>query len=260
MKPLRVIIVDDEPLARRGVRQLLAQHGDVQVLAEAKNGREAVTLINNLRPDVVFLDVQMPAVDGFEVLRRLDGQRMPWVIFVTAHDSFAVRAFDVHALDYLVKPLHEDRFHAALSRAREKLNSAEAVRVAERLTSLLEDQVEGTTRDAKAPGRLVVPSRNGELILEIDDIDWIEADDYYAAIHTFGRRVLMRESLDVLEGRLSRLGFLRVHRKALVNLAKVREVRIDTARARVLLSNGTWVPVSRRRRRAVAGAVRRIAG
>ena len=260
MKTLRVVIVDDEPLGRRGVRQLLSAHEDVEIVAEARNGREAVALVRSLEPDVVFLDVQMPGIDGFEVLRRLNGCQLPWIIFVTAHDAFAVQAFEVHALDYLVKPLHEDRFHAALARARERLNSDEAVRLAKRLGSLLENRADQPNGHDKAAPRLIIPDRHGDTIVEANDIDWIEAYDYYAAIHIKGRRILTRDSMDVLETRLSPGSFVRVHRSAIVNLAKVRAIHVERARATVLLANGDRVPISRRRRRTVASAIRRFAG
>ena len=259
MKRMRAIIVDDEPLGRRGVRQLLCAHDDVEIIAEARNGREAVQLVRSLQPDLLFLDVQMPGIDGFGVLKRLDGHRLPWVIFVTAHDSFAVQAFEVHALDYLVKPLQEERFHTALSRAREKLNSDEAVQLAKRLTLLLANQPDQTIQKEKAAKRLVIPERQRDIVVETDDIDWIEAYDYYAAIHVRGRRILTRESMDVLEARLSSVGFLRVHRSAIVNLAKVREIHIESDRSIILLADGARVPVSRRRRRVVASAIRRFA-
>ena len=140
MNKIRAVIADDEPLARRGVRQLLAPHPDVAIVAEARNGSETVRVLRELKPDLLFLDVQMPELDGFDVLREIGATRMPAVIFVTAHDEFAVRAFDAHALDYLVKPLEEARFTEALERTRERLRSAEAVELARQLSALLKMQ------------------------------------------------------------------------------------------------------------------------
>jgi two-component system LytT family response regulator len=185
---------------------------------------------------------------------------MPSVIFVTAYDSFAVRAFEAHAVDYLVKPLHEDRFHEALARVYERHDSKAAVDLALRLSELLRSRGQESTQEARGATRLVIPDTHGDVVLDVDEIDWIEAYDYYAAIHTRGRRILMRESLEVLEGRLSSTRFIRVHRSAIVNLARVREIRVDRGQGVVLLNNGVRVPLSRRRRGFVAEAVRRFAG
>jgi two-component system, LytTR family, response regulator len=231
---IRVVIVDDEPIARRGIRNLLAAHEDVEIVGEARNGREAVGTLESLAPDLVFLDVQMPELDGFAVLRQVDPRRLPDVIFVTAHDTFAVRAFDEHAVDYLVKPVQEQRFRDALARARERLRSREAGR----------------------PQRLLISTNGVDLIVDAADIIWIEAVDYYASVHTIGRHHLIRQSLASLEERLDGERFVRVHRSAIVNLAQVREVR-DTD---VLLRDGTRLPLSRRRREQVASAIRRFAG
>jgi two-component system LytT family response regulator len=275
---MRVVIVDDEPLARRGIRQLLAAHADVEVAGEARNGREAVRILNALALDLVFLDVQMPEIDGFAVLRQLTIDPLPAVIFVTAFDTFAVRAFESHALDYLVKPVHEARFQDALARARERLQSREAVELSRRLSSLLASGVglaagaaaaagaaglAGVGIDPAAPPpsrRLVIGTGGSDLILEASEIDWIEADDYYAAVHARGKRHLVRESLASLETRLDRTQFVRVHRSAIVNLAQVREIRAQAlGDSTVVLRDGTQLPLSRRRREHVAEAIRRFA-
>lgn len=262
MSRIRVVIVDDEPLARHGIRQLLAAHPDVEVAGEARDGHEAVRMLRALAPDLVFLDVQMPELDGFDVLRRLDPERLPAVIFVTAHDTFAVRAFDQHALDYLVKPLNEARFHQAMARARERLRSRDAVELARRLSALLAaDASADAAVPPEPPRRLVVATAGADLVLELGEIQWIEADDYYAAVHARGRRHLVRESLASLEARLEPARFVRVHRSAIVNLAQVREVRSGLAdEPAVVLHDGTRVPLSRRRRRLVDQAIRRFAG
>lgn len=265
MNAIRVMIVDDEPLARRGIRQLLAPHADIEVAGEARNGREAVRMLKALAPDLVFLDVQMPELDGFAVLGQLDPDRLPFVIFVTAYDTFAVRAFESHAVDYLVKPVQEARFQDTLARARERLRSKEAVEVSRRLSLLLSNGTGGdssdTTRPPEPPRRLVIGTSGADLLVDVVEIDWIEAEDYYAAVHTGGRRHLVRESLASLEGRLDRAQFVRVHRSAIVNLAQVREVRSPAGGdALVVLRDGTQLPLSRRRREQVADAVRRFAG
>jgi two-component system LytT family response regulator len=259
MREIRALIVDDEPLARRGIRQLLERESDVTVVGEARNGRDALRALRTLDPELVFLDVQMPEVDGFGVLRAVGAERMPSVIFVTAYDAFAVRAFDAHAIDYLVKPLREARFAEAVQRVRDRLRSADAVTLSRQLSALL------ATTDAAQPvgppitgRRIVVPTTTGELVLDAEEIDWIEADDYYAAVHTRGRRHLIRESLASLEARLDPARFVRVHRSAIINLERVREYRADSSGDRaVLLRDGTRIPVSRRRRELVLELLRR---
>lgn len=230
MKKIRAVIVDDEPLARRGIRQLLAAHEDVEVAGEARDGREAARMLEALAPDLVFLDIQMPEMNGFDLLEQIAPATRPEVIFVTAYDTFAVRAFEERALDYLVKPIRASRFDDALSRARGRLRA--------RLR------------------RLVIPSADGDLVLDLSEVIWIEAEDYYAAIHGRGRRYLVRESLASLEARLNPTRFVRIHRSAIVNLDFVRQIGEST----VLLRNGSELPVSRRRREQVAEAIRRFAG
>jgi two-component system, LytTR family, response regulator len=257
--PVRVLIADDEPIARRGIRQLLATHGDIEVAGEARNGREAVRMIETLAPDLVFLDVQMPEFDGFEVLRRLARERTPAIIFVTAYDTFAVRAFEAHALDYIVKPIAEARFHDALSQARERLRSREALESSRRaIGELARDAQQGGTPPAR---RVIIGTAGSDLILDVAEIAWIEADDYYAAVHAGGKRHLVRESLASLEARLDRRQFVRAHRSAIVNLAEVREVRSSSqGEYLLLLKDGSQLPLSRRRRHNVEEAIRRFAG
>ena len=261
MREIRALIVDDEPLARRGIRQLLEREPDVTVVGEARNGREALRALRTLDPELVFLDVQMPEVDGFAVLRAVGPERMPPVIFVTAYDAFAVRAFDAHAIDYLVKPLREARFAEAVQRVRERLRSADAVTLSRQLSALLATTADARLAPQAATGRrIVVPTSTGELVLDAEEIDWIEADDYYAAVHTRGRRHLIRESLSSLESRLDPARFVRVHRSAIVNLDRVREYRTDTpGESAVLLRDGTRIAVSRRRREQVVELLRRHA-
>ena|SRR5690242_9269496 len=258
---MRVVIADDEPIARRGIRNLLASHRDVAIVGEARNGKDAVRLLKTLAPDLIFLDVQMPEMDGFAVLREIPRDCMPTVIFVTAYDSFAVRAFEAHALDYLVKPVNDERFEDALARARERLGSREALALSRRLASLLAagSPVSQSIADpTTSPRRLVISTSDGNLVVDVRDVSWIEADDYYAAVHSGGKRYLVRESLTSLESRLSSREFVRVHRTAIVNLAQVREVK--SAESALILRDGTRLPLSRRRRRRVQLAVRRYAG
>jgi two-component system LytT family response regulator len=249
---IRAVIADDEPLARRGIRQLLAAHSDVAVVAEARDGREAVRALRELKPDLLFLDVQMPVLDGFGVLREIGAERMPPVIFVTAYDEFAVRAFDAHALDYLVKPLEVARFAEALERARERLRTASAVELSRKLSALL-----AMRESEHARQRIVVPTATGDLVIDADEIDWIEADDYYAAVHARDGRHLIRESLASLEQRLDGGRFVRAHRSAIVNVDRVSEVRREAGEILLVLRNGVCIPISRRRRTRVTKLLRR---
>jgi two-component system, LytTR family, response regulator len=256
---IRALIVDDEPLARRGVRQLLAPYRDIEVVGECRDGREALRALTTLTPDLVFLDIQMPGLDGLEVIRMHGVERMPAVIFVTAHDEFAVRAFDAHALDYLVKPLSEARFRAAITRMRQRMRMADAVVLATRLSVLLGSEVAGHSRQSKATSsqtegvetsRLAVPTEAGQLLIDAGEIDWIEAEDYYAGIHANGKHYRIRESLAALEAKLDPARFIRVHRSAIVRLDQVRELNSEASpegEAVVVLRDGTRLPVSRRR-------------
>jgi two-component system, LytTR family, response regulator len=268
MAEIRALIADDEPLARRGIRQLLGAHPDVIVTGECRNGRETVRALRTLSPDLVFLDIQMPQLDGFEVLRAYGTAQMPAVVFVTAYDEFAVRAFEAHALDYLVKPVSEARFAEAMRHVRERLRSNQAVELAQKLEALLatherRDEIAEAraARPSRPARRLVVPTATAELVLDTSEIDWIQAEDYYAAIYALGKRHLIRESLASLEERLDPRCFVRVHRSAIVALDRVRELRsAGLGEWIVVLRDGTRVPVSRRRREQVAEVIRRGAG
>ena len=252
-----MLIVDDEPMARRGIRQLLASHDDIEIAGEAHNGAEAVRLIAELAPDLVFLDVQMPEVDGFAVLRQIDPERLPAIIFVTAYDAFAVRAFEARALDYLLKPLAEARSHDTLARARERFRFQ--AEVASWRRSLL--SLNARAPDRSRARRIIIGTAGSDLVLDVADISWIEADDYYAAVHSRGRRHLVRESLASLEARLDSRQFVRAHRRAIVNLAEVREIRSQSAgESLLILNDGSQLPLSRRRRQKVEDAMRRFAG
>jgi len=233
MNEIRVLIADDEPLARRGVAQLLEPHGDMRIVGQAGDGGEAVRLIEALRPDLLFLDVEMPENDGFGVLARSRRERRPAVVFLTAYEEYAVEAFDAQAVDYLVKPPTRQRFERALSRVREYLRLHPA-------------------EEQGAPAEhVVVDHRGGAQLLRPEEIDWVEAADYYAAVHAHGQRFLLRESLDSLEARLPAPPFLRVHRSALVNMTRMRRLARGDGGGTLVLASGAEVPVSRRRRAAV---------
>jgi two-component system LytT family response regulator len=247
-------VADDEPLARRGVRQLLAPHADMTVVGESRNGRETLQALDALAPELLFLDVQMPEMDGFEVLRVRGPGRMPAVVFVTAHDQFAVRAFEAHALDYLVKPLNVARFETALQRVRERLRLMKAADLASRLTALL--AAERAERERNGLERLVVSTPASELVIPVAEIDWISADDYYSRLHIGAKSHLLRESLTSLEAGLDPRRFTRVHRSAIVQLDRVRELRTSLHGDEVVLRDGSRIPVSRRKRAALDDLLR----
>lgn len=232
----KALIADDEPAARRGVQQLLAAFPEFAVAGECRNGAEVLTALDTLAPDVIFLDIQMPGIDGFEVIRRRTPEHMPEVIFLTAYDQFALRAFDAEALDYLVKPVSEARFAATIKRLLKRLRASEP-----------------TTE----PERIIVTTPRGAVVLNISDIDWIEAAGNYAQLWIGQRSYFLRESLHALAERLHKHGFLRAHRRALVRLDGVRELtRAQTGVLTAVLEGGTRIPISRRRSTAFVSALR----
>jgi two-component system LytT family response regulator len=231
-----VVIADDEPAARRGVRQLLAAFPDFTVVGECRDGAETLASIETLGPHVVFLDIQMPGLDGFEVIRRRTPDRMPAVVFLTAFDQFAVRAFEAAAFDYLLKPVSAERFGATMARLVRRLRA-----------------------DAPAgeDPAVVVKASRGTIVIPLREIDWIEAEDKYVRIWTGGRSYLLREPLRDVERRVRGQGFARAHRRALVRLAAAREVTVaKDGGVFASLGNGARVPISRRRRAAFLAAVR----
>jgi two-component system LytT family response regulator len=235
----KALIADDEPAARRGVRQLLEQFPEFVVIGECRNGAEVLTALDASPADVVFLDIQMPGIDGFEVIRRRTVERMPEVIFLTAYDQFALRAFEAEALDYLVKPVSQLRFAATMNRLIRRLRS--------------------TTR-ATDDERIVVTTSRGVEVLDINDLDWIEAAGNYVKLWIGSRSYFLRESLQIWEERVHRYGFIRAHRCALVRLDGVRELTRNRAGALIaILSNGARIPISRRRSAEFAAQVRNSA-
>jgi len=236
MKLWKALIADDEPAARRGVQQLLAAFPEFVVAGECRNGSEVLTALDTILPDVIFLDIQMPGLDGFEVIRRRTPERMPKVIFLTAYDQFALRAFEAEALDYLVKPVSETRFAATIKRLLKRLQAA--------------------TPNTE-PERIVATTSRGAVVLNLSDIDWIEAAGNYAQLWVGQRSYFLRESLHALAERLHPHGFLRAHRRALVQLNSVRELTRDqTGALTAVLNGGARIPISRRRSAPFLAAVR----
>jgi len=233
----RALIADDEPAARRGVRQLLAAFPEFAVAGECRNGAEVLAALDVSSPDVVFLDIQMPGVDGFEVIRRRSPERMPAVVFLTAFDQFAIKAFEAEALDYLVKPVTEARFAATMKRLERRLSSS--------LRSIARDD------------RIVVTTSRGAAVLHLSEIDWIEAAGNYAQLWIGQRNYFLRESLQLLEERVGKHGFARAHRRALIRLSAIKElVRTRAGGLIALLNTGARIPISRRRAAAFTAAVR----
>ena len=239
---IRTLIVDDEPLGRERIRALLARDPEIDVVEECPDGRRAVAAIERSRPDLVFLDVQMPEMDGFAVLEAIAGDRMPAIIFVTAYDRYAVQAFEVHALDYLLKSFDCDRFEAALERAKEEIHRSKTGVLSERLAGLLED----LQAKQKRLTRLVVKSGGRVVFLRVEEIDGVEAADNYVRIHAGRESHLIRETLQSLEGRLNPEKFLRIHRSTLVNVDRIRELQpIFHGDYLVKLNDGTELTLSR---------------
>jgi two-component system, LytTR family, response regulator len=237
---IRALIVDDEPLGRQRIRSLLKEEADLEVVGECADGLEAVAAIRDRRPDLVFLDVQMPGLDGFGVLEAVGPEQMPAVIFVTAHDIYALRAFEVHALDYLLKPFDRRRLRQTLQRARQQLNQGE--KAVGQYTALLQD----IQANRKIVDRLVIKSAGRVFFLKTGEIDWIEAAGNYLRLHVGDEVHLLRETMSNLETRLNSGKFLRIHRSAMVNIERVKELRpMFHGDYLVLLHDGTELTLSR---------------
>lgn len=238
---IRTLIVEDEPLARERIRSLLEGERDVEVIGEAGDGRSGVDRIRSLDPDLVFLDVNMPELDGFGVIEAIGVEAMPPVIFVTAYDQFAVQAFDAHALDYLLKPFDEERFRAAVERARQILHRQRSGSFDRRLNDLLED-----LRKPRFLERLAVKVGGKIIFIRTDDIDWIGAEGNYARLHTGERSHLMRETMSSLETKLDPQKFIRIHRSTIVNADSIAELEpLFQGDYVVILRNGTRITSSR---------------
>jgi two-component system, LytTR family, response regulator len=232
---IHALIVDDEPLARRGIRVRLERAGDVEVMGECASGSEAVSVIRDLEPDLVFLDVQMPGVDGFGVVEQVGVDRMPTVVFVTAYDAHALRAFDVHALDYLLKPIDDERFDTAVDRARRRIGERRAM--GRQLAAALGDL---------RPRRILIKDRGRVVILNEADVDWVEAEGDYVRVHAGGRGHLLRETMSAMEERLDPASFARIHRSTIVNVSRIRELKPHPNREyTVVLKDGTKLRLSR---------------
>ncbi|MFL6247372.1 MAG: LytR/AlgR family response regulator transcription factor [Thermoanaerobaculia bacterium] len=247
MRHIRTLIVDDERLARQKVRTLLAADDDIEIVGECANGAEAIAAVRKHKPDLVLLDVEMPGANGFEVLQRLRGERLPMVVFITAHDEYAVRAFEVEAVDYVMKPFDRRRFGDALRRAKRQIGEQDQDAEA-RIIRLLERVIKGG-RDLKMLDHFVVKARDRTFLVGVTDIDWIEAEGKYVRLHAAGASHLVRESIGDVEERLDARKFLRIHRATIINVKRIHEMhRGFGGGVFVVLRDGTKLTMSRRYR------------
>ena len=242
MEKMRTLIVDDERLSRKRIRDLLAEEANCELIGESANGIEAIEVIRREKPDLVFLDVQMPQMDGFQVLEAVSDLTLPAVIFVTAYDEYAVRAFEVHALDYLLKPFDRERFQDTLARARFQMTRAQEGGLSERLVALLE----GLSLRRRPLDRIAIKTGGHVVLVRTQNIDWVEAADNYVCLHCGTETYPMRETMNALEAKLDGGRFIRIHRSTIVNMDRIKELqpwfRGDYL---VVLHDGTQLTLSR---------------
>jgi two-component system, LytTR family, response regulator len=250
---IRTVIVDDEALAREKVRQLLAAEADTEVVAQAADGRQAVAAIRTHAPDLVFLDVRMPGLDAFGVIEEIGAENFPPVIFVTAYDDYALKAFDVNAVDYLLKPVGRPRFQRALERARQQRQAPEPAALAQQLAALLADVRSGE----QCLERLLIRSGDRLVLVRVEDIDWIDGAGNYLKLHSGKSTYLLRHTLGGLEARLDARKFLRIHRSTIVNVDRIAELQSSfSGDYVVILRDGTRLALSRTYR----GKIEALAG
>jgi two-component system LytT family response regulator len=239
---IRTLIVDDQLLARELLRRMLKDEADIEIVGMPASGREAVEAINQLEPDLVFLDVQMPELDGFGVLAQIDRAKMPAVVFVTANDDFALRAFEVHALDYLVKPCAVDRFQTTLGRVRSQIQRKQTANVHHRLNAFLEDLKD----EPRQADRLAIKSGGRIVFVKVADVDWVEAADNYVKVHAGSDSHLLRDTLSAFESKLPQETFLRISRSTIVNVEQIKELHpMFHGEYVVVLRNGTRLTLTR---------------
>jgi two-component system LytT family response regulator len=249
---VRTLIVDDESLARRTVRGLLLADPEIEIIGECRSGSEAVAFIRKQTPDLLFLDIQMPGMNGFETLTKIGVENIPAIVFVTAYDKYALKAFEVHAIDYLLKPFTDERFAAALAQAKQQIQMKEVNRLSRNLVAVIAQQARSESISSKRNRfltRFMIQSSGRAAFIKASDVDWIGADDYYIKLHVNGRTHLLRMSLNELEEKLDPDQFLRIHRSAIVNFERVKELQQNANNEWVvLLKDGTELKLSRSRR------------
>jgi two-component system, LytTR family, response regulator len=243
---LTAIIADDEPLARERLRFLLSSDADISVVGECRNGREVIAALKEKRVDVLFLDIQMPGRSGFEVIEQVGPANMPLTVFVTAHNQFAVKAFEVHALDYLTKPVEPERLQATLARVKERIASTAALSSQDQLKSVLESLANGAGAKKDYPRRLLIPGGRKDSFVNVSEIEWIEAADYYSCLHVGAKSLMMRETIKQLAETLDPEKFVRIHRSTIVNVERVQEIfREGRSEGSVSLTNGQRLKMSK---------------
>lgn len=250
------MIVDDEPLARQNLRLLLKDDSDIEIVGECGSGQEALKIIHAQSIDLLFLDVQMPQMNGFDLLLKFDYSQIPAIVFVTAFDQYALKAFEVHAIDYLLKPFNDERFEKALKQAKLQIEQLEINKLSQKLFALLgspEITWKGQSEPARFTTRFMIKSAGRVTFLKADEIDWIGAEDYYVKLHTAGRKShLLRETMNELETQLSPAMFLRIHRSTIVNIDRIKEIQPHfNGNYLVVLNDGTELMLSRSRREQV---------
>jgi two-component system LytT family response regulator len=243
---LKTLIADDEPLARERLRFLLACDPEVEIVEECRNGRETVAALKSRSVDLVFLDIQMPGNTGFEVIEQVGTVHMPATVFVTAYSSYAVRAFEVHALDYLTKPVETERLRAALLHVKERIASKAALTTQVQLNNFFESLNKGGDEPRTYPRRILVPNGTKDCFVTVSEIEWIEAADYYARLHVGSKTFMLRETIKQLSSSLDPKRFVRIHRSAIVNVDQVREIlREGRTEGWVVLTSGQRLKMSK---------------
>jgi two-component system LytT family response regulator len=243
---LKALIADDEPLARERLRMLLIGDDDIEIAGECRNGREVVAALREQPIDVLFLDIQMPATDGFEVIEQIGPARMPVTVFVSAHNHYALKAFEVQALDYLTKPVEPERLRETVARVKERIASKLALETHEQMKAVLDVLKSGAPQQRTYAKRLLVHNGTKDVLIAVADIEWIEAADYYSCLHVGGKRHMLREPIKQLAITLDPAKFVRVHRSAIVNLDHVREIlREGQSEGSILLHNGQRLKMSK---------------
>lgn len=252
-----VLIVDDEPHAREGIRIRIEEFSEIKVIAECSSGAEAVKSINELKPDIVFLDIQMPEMNGFDVLQKLNAENMPVIIFVTAFDEYAVKAFEHHALDYLLKPVRDDRFKRSIKYALSEVNHKSLETYVPKLKSVVDEYMKIVDKDYDTQqvdfvtnknvlSRLMIKTKDQIAIIAVDEIDWIESAGDYVYIHTDKKKYLIRETLTALEQKMDVRKFVRIHRSSIVNIDKIKSMKQNEhGDFDVFLTDGTKLKLSR---------------
>jgi two-component system LytT family response regulator len=269
MRPIRTLIVDDEELCREGIRLLLAGDGDLEIVGESANGKEAIRDIINHKPDLVFLDIQMPEISGFDVIQSFDEGDLPLIVFVTAYDEYAVKAFEIHALDYVLKPFSKTRFNKTLDHVKKIIENKDISRFSESLLKLASDwkekseSLQGSVQ--AGPGgcldRVFVSDKNSLKVVWAAEIEWIEGADYYASLHCADKSYLYRERLKNLEERLSPDSFVRVHKSAIINMHFLDRIVMDYMdQDFALMKSGVRVKISKNRKKELLALLRRKFG